>query len=51
MTDLKEYEEYQSYEYAVCEITKCPGFAEKVFLSNNTYLELCIYHYDEMMMM
>ena len=50
MLKLKEYEEYKSYEYAVCEIQKCIGTAEKIFLSNNNYLELCIYHYDEMMM-
>ena len=50
MLKLKEYEEYSSYEYAVCEIHKCIGHAEKIYLSNNTYLEVCIYHYDEMMM-
>ncbi len=50
MPELKEYEEYKLYKYAVCEIKKCAGIAEKIYLSNNTYLELCIYHYDEMMM-
>ncbi len=51
MPKLKEYEEYKNYQYAVCEIQKCPGVAEKIYLSNNTYLELCVYHYDDMMML
>lgn len=49
MFELKEYEEYKQYEYAVCEIQRCPGTAERIFLSNNHYLELCVYHYDEML--
>lgn len=49
MVKLKEYEEYKQYEYVVCEIQKCAGSAEKIYLSNNVYLELCVYHYDEMM--
>lgn len=51
MIKLKEYEEYKQYEYVVCEIQKCSGSAEKIYLSNNVYLELCVYHYDEMNML
>lgn len=50
MPELKQYEEYSAYDYAVCEIHKCVGHAEKIYLSSNTYLEVCIYHYDELMM-
>ncbi len=49
MFELKEYEEYKKYEYVVCEVQRCAGTAEKIYLSNNNYLELCIYHYDEML--
>ncbi len=51
MFELKEYEEYSSYDYAVCEIQKCAGAAKKIYLSNNTYLEVCVYHYDELGML
>jgi hypothetical protein len=50
MFELKQYDEYSTYQYAVCEIEKCIGHAEKIYLYGNAYLEVCIYHYDEMAM-
>ena len=50
MLKLKEYAEYSAYDYGVCEIEKCPGAAEKIYLNNILYLEICVYHYDELMM-
>jgi hypothetical protein len=50
MIKLKEYAEYSAYDYGVCEIEKCPNAAEKIYLNNHLYLEICFYHYDELMM-
>jgi hypothetical protein len=50
MLELKDYQESKKYEYEVCEIRGCVGTAERIFLSNTNYLELCVYHYDEMLM-
>lgn len=46
----KSHEESKQYDYLVCEVKRCPGIAKKIFISNNQYMEVCIYHYDEMFM-
>lgn len=50
MPELKDYLESKKYEYEVCEIRGCSGAAEKIYITNVDYLELCVYHYDEMLM-
>lgn len=49
MLEYKDYQESKKYEYEVCEIRGCPGEAEKIYISNTNYLELCVYHYDEIL--
>jgi hypothetical protein len=51
MLKAKSQEESSAYDYLVCEIEKCAGTAEKIFISNSQYVEICIYHYDEMTML
>jgi hypothetical protein len=51
MVELKNQEESAQYNYLVCEVSKCTGQAKKIFISNYKYLEVCIYHYDEINML
>lgn len=51
MVEIKNQEESSQYDYLVCEVRKCSGLAEKIFISNYKYLEVCIYHYDEIDML
>jgi hypothetical protein len=51
MFEVKSQEESSEYDYLVCEIHKCSGQAEKIFISNSQYVEICVYHYDEMNML
>jgi predicted GNAT superfamily acetyltransferase len=48
MIQLKTYEEFNGFEYSVCEVKDCPMPASKVFMIQARYLEVCEHHHEDM---
>jgi hypothetical protein len=47
MIPLKSTEETYGYEYSVCEVIGCDNRAEKVFMIQARYIEVCRHHHED----
>lgn len=48
MIPLKTYLDSTGYEYQVCEVKDCALPAQKVFIVQARYIEVCEHHYEDM---